>query len=64
MSEEIELKPCPFCGKTDALELDYIYEGITQIICNSLKDGCGASSGGYESEEETREVWNTRTPAK
>jgi len=58
MSEE--LKPCPCCYKTVALEYDYPYEGFVLIRCNALKDGCGLSSGGYESEEEVIELWNTR----
>lgn len=69
-----ELKPCPFCGKTDSLEVsdcgsleecgmfeecgEFAYK---TVVCNVNKKGCGATSGYASTKEEAIEKWNTRT---
>ena len=59
-----ELKPCPFCGEKDSVELidneEYFF-----VICNLLKRGCGASS--FKTDEDTEQVvkaWNTRARSR
>lgn len=60
-----DLKPCPFCGHTDSLQVSWVHsESFKQVICSALSDGCGASSGGYESEDEAVKIWNTRAQNK
>lgn len=74
-----ELKSCPFCGKTvancctvaecdmtDFDSADYIYNSMHYtVVCNYNKGGCGASCGGYHSNEESAiEAWNRRANEK
>lgn len=75
MSENIFLKPCPFCGSETAPETATLAEinchdeeeateaelNHYAVVCNYSRSGCGASTGGLcESEEEAAERWNTR----
>jgi hypothetical protein len=70
-----ELLPCPFCGKTKALETlwsseiqgdewDGSNDDMCQIVCSAATDsgnkGCGSSSGFKLNEELAVELWNTR----
>jgi len=69
-----ELKPCPFCGSSNApkyMSEDEFREmmGITEdvgerrgiIICSWLKGGCGAiGSGAPKSKASAITVWNIR----
>jgi pyrimidine deaminase RibD-like protein len=55
-----ELKPCAHCGKTEPVEQITLSGGYQQIVCNIMKDGCGAASAGFEDMDEPREYWNTR----
>ena len=61
--EHPEIKPCPFCGKSDCVEFnwedDEAYPQV-QVICDATKDGCGSSSGFRDNKEEALELWNTR----
>lgn len=61
--EHPDIKPCPFCGKSDTVEIEcdseYIY-----VFCNTYNDGCGASSGYANTEEEALELWNKRVDVK
>lgn len=34
---ELELKPCPFCGKNDKLKITHIYAGEDYIGCDRCK---------------------------
>ena len=56
MNNEIELKPCPFCGNG---KVRY-FKGFTiyQIIC----ENCGAivSFMGKEKKDKTGQAWNRR----
>lgn len=60
----IDLKPCPFCGKSDYLVV--LAEGHCdnrqyQIVCDaSGEGGCGASCGWQDSLKEAKEAWNRR----
>lgn len=56
-----KLKPCPFCGKRDTLEINFDEGNANcQIICNFNKGGCGSSSGFRHTEDEAIKLWNTR----
>lgn len=71
-----ELKPCPFCGSTEAvgytgckeveacdncLDCGYTPSLGDCVVCNVKKGGCGASSGFATSKEEAAEKWNRRS---
>ena len=55
-----ELLPCPFCGSVEALEENFLYEGISCIVCNANKGGCGGSSGGSYEADGAAKDWNRR----
>ena len=61
----VELKPCPFCGRKHPVELymdeETVNKGMYQVTCNTLKGGCGSSSGYWYFEEEAIEAWNRRS---
>lgn len=66
----MELKPCPFCGKSvaesgtiaDLLITDDDWdEAHYSVICNYNNGGCGMMLGyWYETEEDARNAWNRR----
>ena len=70
-----ELKPCPFCGgkqlfvgtiaEIEMMDEDnpnYLHsKEVYSVVCDYLKGGCGASTGGgARSEDEAIEAWNRR----
>lgn len=68
-----ELKPCPFCGKTetlaiaDCIELEECEQfehcnknTFKMVACCYNEGGCGASSAYRPTELEAIEAWNTR----
>lgn len=68
-----ELKPCPFCGKKDTLELTSCVEleecanfescdadPFVCVVCSSDKGGCGATGAYSDSEQGAFEKWNRR----
>lgn len=57
MSDEIEIKGCPFCGE----ESDYIEDNDT-ISCENSTDGCGFYMNVNGTLTEAIKLWNTRTP--
>ena len=64
---EVELKPCPFCGSKEAPALVTIdgkeKDGFINsycVVCYCWDWGCGASGGMYHSKEEAVEAWNRR----
>ena len=68
--EHPDIKPCPFCGESDFVELcsdaDYIDDPCDghieqfQVCCNAIKGGCGSCGGFRDTEEEALELWNKR----
>jgi len=57
--EHPDIKPCPFCGKSDSVEIECDSEQF-YVICSCYKDGCGASGGYRDTEEDAWEAWNKR----
>lgn len=57
MNNDIKLKPCPFCG---GMNLYYATGRFYGVECAD----CGARLGGYNTEEEAAEAWNTRAEVK
>ena len=56
-----DIKPCPFCGRTNTVNAHYDEEtDRLQIICDYNKGGCGSSSGFKETDAEAWELWNKR----
>lgn len=69
-----EKKPCPFCGKTDALIVDTLadiednFESASDwdkthyaVCCDATKGGCGAVVGkDCETPAEAIAAWNRR----
>lgn len=59
MSDENELKPCPFCGvKPWGMYPDGDMEGYS-VVCEH-EEGCPVWSFDYESDEAAIEAWNQR----
>ena len=55
---EPELRPCPFCGKTDMLSLDNLTDETDYCIeC----ERCHISQHAYFTHEGAIAAWNTRT---
>ena len=65
MTEEIDLKPCPFCGSNDAPRL-YTRHGKDgwrdryMVLCDYDDGGRGASGGWYHYIDEAVRAWNRR----
>jgi Lar family restriction alleviation protein len=70
----MNLKPCPFCGKTEIIvlnaneisELDrdselWADDPAFAAVCDFNKGGCGATGGYRETVTEASETWNRRT---
>lgn len=59
---DIELMPCPFCGKSKPIVMvDFDDDSSCFIIvCNYLKGGCGASSIYSDDFLECQAAWNKR----
>lgn len=68
--DEIKLKPCPFCGRTDTLIIREVSQRLDDtdikqytVICNTSGDnaGCGANCGyRHFTKQDAIEVWNKR----
>ena len=67
---KIELKPCPFCGRTDKLIIHEVSQRLDDtdikqyaVVCNTSGDntGCGANCG-YEhfTKQDAIAAWNKR----
>ena len=72
----MNLKPCPFCGKTEIVVFDanviaeidrdsdlWADDPTYAAVCDFNNKGCGASGGYRETESEAIEAWNQRSPA-
>jgi len=57
---ETKLKPCPFCGDTESLEVWHDSRTIIHPAYRVGCDNCGAHSG-YSDRGDHVEAWNTRT---
>lgn len=55
MKEQIELKPCPFCGGDAILLRTLGADRPFHILC-----GCGGRVGWFETEQEAIEAWERR----
>lgn len=59
-----ELKPCPFCGETEHLEIvkleDSMHPRQYEVVCAMDSGGCGGSAGYRSSKQDAIDVWNTR----
>ena len=59
-----ELKPCPFCGKSEHLEIlkieDSKHPKHYKVTCDITSGGCGGIGGYRFSNQEAIEAWNTR----
>lgn len=51
-----ELKPCPFCGYVDGVEMFELANGYFVVHCN----GCGCEVTFNEYKEGTIKAWNRR----
>lgn len=60
------LKPCPFCGKTETVavysaeEIDNSDSEYYAVCCDYHKGGCGAVGGYRETQEQAVKIWNQR----
>lgn len=67
---KIELKPCPFCGRTDTLIIHEVSQRLDDtdikqytVICNTSGDnaGCGANCGyRHFTKQDAIAAWNKR----
>lgn len=58
-----DLKPCPFCGNTNLyiqMTKESGCDDQYQVICNFNWNGCGASSGYWDTPQEAVDAWNRR----
>lgn len=65
-----KLKPCPFCGNEEGLEVldqnelegpdDPVKNPYFVVVCSIDKGGCGSSSGYFPKPEKAAEAWNRR----
>lgn len=56
-----DAKPCPFCGGRDLYRFQYPFKRKPGIRgCYIKCNGCGASSGNYETVEDALTAWNER----
>lgn len=76
LTAELGLKPCPFCGKTETLEVITGQELMDEeqefwrhadsfaVVCDAStpdgKGGCGGGGGFMPTEAEAVARWNTR----
>lgn len=55
------IKSCPFCGGKKFAFMDSGNDSFqVRVVCDVIKDGCGASSGYCKSKDEAIEAWNSR----
>ena len=63
--DEIEIKPCPFCGEKSPVRMIRRYgkDGWRDrycVLCDYESGGCGAESGWSHYFEEALDLWNRR----
>lgn len=60
---KIDLLPCPFCAKVEALKMQTVPSNPSEyrVLCDTAYGGCGASiPWNYTTAEEAAKAWNTR----
>ena len=59
---EIELKPCPFCGKKAKVETitDIFHHSTFMVVCGNDGCGCHPMTDPFESRREAADAWNRR----
>ena len=62
MSDEIELKPCPFCGAKANIETitDIFHRTTFMAGCGNDDCGCRPMTDPLESRREAADAWNRR----
>lgn len=65
MNNEIELKPCPFCGEAAKLETitDIFHHTTYMVVCGNDRCLCHPSSDMFEKSAEAVAAWNRRAGA-
>lgn len=61
--KEIELKPCPFCGRRDSVMIEEHNYGNGDFGFFVICEWCGSRSGICPSINDSMEAWNTRAPS-
>jgi hypothetical protein len=56
------LKPCPCCGMHSSVEFRLEHDATEDgfVLCNTMKSGCGMSSGFYPDKQTAVSQWNRR----
>lgn len=67
-----ELKPCPFCGESEMLEVEAIDHGerkrpigfrwTAKVVCLNCFASCGTQHNEENGKRMAIRAWNTRTP--
>ena len=65
----VELKPCPFCGSEHLkLKKERVYDANNRLtsdfFCRYECQYCGAQGGGWYTEKDAAEKWNSRAEAE
>lgn len=61
MSDEIELKPCPFCGGSEITVVFNPTEGVDMTGMYIVScDDCGGTSGYRYTQDDAVAAWNGR----
>lgn len=58
--EQLELKPCPFCGGTASSSIREDYNGVHSDKYVKECDDCGSETRECKTREEATELWNRR----
>lgn len=68
MNNAIELKPCPFCGKSPRLNIHEVdtkpfmyFTDRYCVLCDYNEGGCGTEGPHRKDKDEAISLWNTRT---
>lgn len=59
MSDTIELKPCPFCGREAALK-EFEHDYLVRCSAPAQHSGLIVHTTWFATAEEAAHVWNTR----
>lgn len=60
MEQKVELKPCPWCGKTPkVLRVDFTDPIEYGVACLNMSCPIRPSAGCFDTEEEAAQAWNS-----